>query len=157
VLVAGGNSGFDYLASAELYDPASGTWTSTRSLATEREAHTVTLLPSNKVLVARGLNNSDFVASAELYDVGLEFSSLWRPKIATATLRLSSGNRLFLAGSSFQGISQASGGNNQDSSTNYRSYSCVASIAARSSSCSPIRSAGGRTQGLPLFPSDVFL
>ena len=36
VLVAGGITSSGYLASAELYDPASGTWTATGSLATAR-------------------------------------------------------------------------------------------------------------------------
>src|SRR4029077_5354145 len=53
VLVAGGyNSTFLYLASAELYDPASRTWADTGSLNTPREVHTATLLPNGKVLVA---------------------------------------------------------------------------------------------------------
>jgi hypothetical protein len=42
VLVAGGYNG-GYLASAELYNPASGTWTATGSLATGRASHTATL------------------------------------------------------------------------------------------------------------------
>ena len=53
VLVAGGSNGSD-LSSAELYDPASGTWTATGSLGTARSFHTATLLPNGKVLVAGG-------------------------------------------------------------------------------------------------------
>ncbi len=56
VLVAGGSS--CVLASAELYDPASGTWTATGSLATARDLHTATLLPNGKVLVAGGFDST---------------------------------------------------------------------------------------------------
>jgi hypothetical protein len=120
VLVAGG-VGDNYVerASAELYDPASGIWTETASLATARDGYTATLLPNGKVLAAGGTNLSGSLASVELYDVGLGFSSLWQPEIATATLRFTSGHHLRLTGSRFQGISQASGDNYQDSSSNY--------------------------------------
>src|SRR5438132_1342134 len=43
VLVAGGQ-GFNYLSSAELYNPSTGTWTLTGSLHTARALHTATLL-----------------------------------------------------------------------------------------------------------------
>jgi Galactose oxidase, central domain len=56
VLVAGGDGfSFGNLASAELYDPASGTWTATGSLNTGRDYHTATLLQNGKVLVAGGV------------------------------------------------------------------------------------------------------
>ena len=58
-----------WLASAELYDPASGTWTATGSLNTARYQHTATLLPNGKVLVAGGINSGiGYLTSAELYD-----------------------------------------------------------------------------------------
>src|SRR5438105_2118130 len=67
VLVAGGTNCNLNLASAEPYDPASGTWTATGSLGTARFAPTATLLPNGKVLVAGG-DGGDDLASAELYD-----------------------------------------------------------------------------------------
>ena len=57
-----------YLSSAERYDPATGSWSSTGSLGTAREFHTATLLPSGKVLVAGGYNGGGSLNSAELYD-----------------------------------------------------------------------------------------
>ena len=70
VLVAGGYMSWvwQFLSSAELYDPAVGTWTATGSLGTGRDAHTATLLPYGKVLVAGGSGNSGILNSAELYD-----------------------------------------------------------------------------------------
>ena len=56
-----------FLHSAELYDPATGTWTATGSLAAARYYHTATLLPNGKVLVAGGYNGV-YLTSAELYD-----------------------------------------------------------------------------------------
>jgi hypothetical protein len=114
VLVAGG---FGPLANAKLYDPASGTWAVTRNLVNARFLHTATLLPNGKVLVTGGLGTAGYLTRAELYDVGLGFSSVWKPKIDH--WKLIDGKRLFLSGSLFQGISQASGGNTQDSSSNY--------------------------------------
>src|SRR5439155_1128101 len=71
VLVAGGrlqSSSGPPSTSAELYDPASGTWTATGSLNTARYLHTANLLPNGKVLVAGGYDNTNggALASPEL-------------------------------------------------------------------------------------------
>src|SRR2546429_89564 len=60
VLVAGGNNGSINLASAEIYNPATGTWSVTGALATASSDNTATLLANGKVLVA--------AHDAELYD-----------------------------------------------------------------------------------------
>ena len=64
VLIAGGWPG---ITSAELYDPATGTWTVTGSLNTARQGHTATLLANGTVLVAGGMNTGT-ITSAEIYD-----------------------------------------------------------------------------------------
>src|SRR5205823_2832090 len=78
VLIAGGGSreywfgGYSY--SAELYDPASGTWNYTGSLRERRGSHTATLLQDGQVLVAGGIYDPGsppyqaYLQTAELYD-----------------------------------------------------------------------------------------
>ena len=56
------------MASAELYDPATGTFTVTGSMTAARIAHTATLLNNGMGLIAGGESAGSFVASAELYD-----------------------------------------------------------------------------------------
>jgi hypothetical protein len=71
VLVAGGKNVLaSVLATTELYDPASETWSATGSLVFTRWTHTATLMPNGKVLVAGGFGSSTGgeLASAELYD-----------------------------------------------------------------------------------------
>lgn len=71
VLVAGGcaDSGCSTeTATAELYDPITGSWTDTVSMNEARVEHTATLLPNGKVLVVGGKSGSSVLASAELYD-----------------------------------------------------------------------------------------
>jgi Kelch motif/Galactose oxidase, central domain len=59
---------FNVLNNAELYDPASGTWSMTASLNTPRSNYTATPLPGGKVLVAGGQTRNNALSSAELYE-----------------------------------------------------------------------------------------
>lgn len=77
VLVAGGNAGDDLVVpsnSAELYDPSTGTWSTTGNLNSGHASHTATLLQNGKVLVAGGLECFSYFEpcfahkNAELYD-----------------------------------------------------------------------------------------
>lgn len=78
VLVAGGmlqlrSGGIMYQFpqnTAEIYDPATGTFANTGSMGFTRWGHTSTLLPNNKVLVVAGANRVGYpeLNSAELFD-----------------------------------------------------------------------------------------
>ena len=71
VLLAGGFGGRDgntFLASAELYDPATGTFASTGSMGVPRNGHTATALQDGRVLIAGGGESDHTQASAELFE-----------------------------------------------------------------------------------------
>lgn len=77
VLIAGGaTEGFQPLASAELYDPSTGTFSPAGDMTAPRSAHTATLLANGKVLIMGGAQSQSAVmsgwaangVSAELYD-----------------------------------------------------------------------------------------
>ena len=72
VLAAGGDGAAGILSSAELYNPATGTWTVTGSMNIPREDHAATLLENGEVLVVGGITNSTNTptATAELYNPG---------------------------------------------------------------------------------------
>jgi hypothetical protein len=108
VLVAGGTiNGTDPLASAELFDPATGFWTLASPLPTPRAFHTATLLPNGKVLVVGGGSGThhgdNSIPGAELYDpTSGSWTNTGAPNIPrgaghTATL-LSDGRVLVVAG-----------------------------------------------------------
>ena len=95
VLVAGGAgtcsprcSNLAY-GSAELYDPATGKWSTTGSLS-RRYGHSATLLPNGQVLVAGGINfgpdigHISYLNSAEVYDPVTE---KWRPTGSLTIIR----------------------------------------------------------------------
>jgi hypothetical protein len=72
VLIAGGleydasSDSYNILASAELYDPVTETFTPVGNMSTERGQHTATLLRDGRVLIAGGIALDG--ASAEIYD-----------------------------------------------------------------------------------------
>lgn len=119
VLVAGGYTdpvtsanAQPVLTGAELYDPATGTWTPTGSMNTRRALHVAQLLPNGKVLVAGGRTcdqppptacNSTFTTNtAELYDPA---TGVWTPtasmnnnRTTTAAVLMSDGRVMVPAG-----------------------------------------------------------
>ncbi len=71
VLIAGGFQQAipsTILASAELYDPATGKFTPTGSMTASRAGHSAVLLADGKVLIAAGRNATEDLVAAELYD-----------------------------------------------------------------------------------------
>lgn len=79
VLVAGGYTGplgSIGLASAELFDPATSTWTAAAAMHAPRAAHTATLLNNDKVLVVAGRSTGGDSTSAEIYD---PIANSWSP------------------------------------------------------------------------------
>jgi hypothetical protein len=120
VLIAGGvfytgtppyNLVANFLASAELYDPATGSFTLTGSLKTARAGQSATVLGNGNVLLAAGQNggaNAGYLASAELYNPATgKFTvtgSLNTPRILHKAHLLASGDVLIVAGNHFGSI-----------------------------------------------------
>jgi hypothetical protein len=107
VLVAGGFAGTqfpdpDSTATAELYDPATGTWAATGSMSSPRAAHSAILLPNGKVLVVGGFHQNVPVLTAELYDPATGTWSLTgamaTPRASFAATALGNGEVLALGG-----------------------------------------------------------
>ena len=68
VLVAGGQGGTTILATAQLFDATTGSFTPTGHMRTARRDQTATLLADGRVLIAGGNGATGPLASAELYD-----------------------------------------------------------------------------------------
>lgn len=68
VLVAGGSGNAGQVATAELYDPATGTWAATGAMGLARQRATATRLADGRVLVAGGQSGFAAQASSELFN-----------------------------------------------------------------------------------------
>jgi len=105
-LIVGGvqNAGFrSQLASAEIYDPASGTFSATGSMSTPREGHTATMLRDGRVLIVGGSSNGvRSLDSAEIYDPSSGTFSptghLHQPRVAHVAALLGTGKVLIAGG-----------------------------------------------------------
>ncbi|HUP70594.1 MAG TPA: kelch repeat-containing protein [Acidimicrobiales bacterium] len=106
VLVAGGKAaGGTVLATAELYDPLSGSWRTTRALATARAGHAAVSLADGRLMVTGGVGaDGRALASTEIYDAG---AGTWRDGGSMVTARqqhtatlLGSGGSILVTGGS---------------------------------------------------------
>lgn len=70
VLAAGGyqRPPLTFLATADLYDPATGSWSPTGTMATAKAQGATALLPDGTVLAAGGVSAGGFVRAIERYD-----------------------------------------------------------------------------------------
>ena len=114
VLVVGGgsdaSSAFKSTNTAEIFDPATGNWALTASMASSRALHTATLLADGKVLVTGGASTyhgskGTVRATAEIYDPK---TASWRaaaplsvPRYHHTAVLLSDGRVLIAGGWSF--------------------------------------------------------
>ena len=65
LVTGGGNPDGPFLASAEIFDPETGVWTSAGSMTESRSQHTATLMADGRVLVVGGRGKRQ---SSEVYD-----------------------------------------------------------------------------------------
>jgi N-acetylneuraminic acid mutarotase len=116
VLVAGGCTSYNVngcvavTTAAELYDPTTGTWTSTGAMRAGRMAMTGTVLPNAKALIAGGQTAaSDALGSSELYNpVTGTFSLTGRlitPRSGHTATLLKNGFVLMAGGENVNGVS----------------------------------------------------
>jgi hypothetical protein len=104
VLVVGGSVGLNSPTTptntAELYDPATGTWAVTGSMVNPRRYHTATLLPNGKVFVSGGWNLG-FITYGEIYNPATgtwTTDATYSPRRFAGTATLLTNGKVLLAG-----------------------------------------------------------
>jgi N-acetylneuraminic acid mutarotase len=106
VLVTGGQNAGAALAAAEVYDPAANSWTSVSSMASAREAHTLTVLADGRILAAGGASAGVVLAACEVFTPA---TGAWANAAAMAGARANhiaapiSGDQVLVAGGYAQG------------------------------------------------------
>jgi Carboxypeptidase regulatory-like domain/Kelch motif/Galactose oxidase, central domain len=90
-----------FLSSAELFDPATGSWTPTGSMGSARASHRTTQLATGNVLVIGGFSGITYLNTAEIYDsLAGAFSpvgNMNETRVAHTATRLADG-RVLIAG-----------------------------------------------------------
>src|SRR5687767_4284541 len=98
------------IASAEIFDPTTNTFTPTSDMNEPRNGHPATLLPNGKVLLAGGWNQQGRTATAELYDPQsgtFEYAgSLMAPRQGLTATLLKNGQVLIAGGDSARNTPQ---------------------------------------------------
>ena len=123
VLVAGGATGWssgEILASVEVYDPITGTWSASAPMTAGHAAHTSTFLLDGRLLIAGGYEE-DWTPSTDtqLYDPGLVIYEAWQPVVLSSSEPME-GETMTLTGTGFRGFQggEAAGGGTYSTPTN---------------------------------------
>jgi Kelch motif/Galactose oxidase, central domain len=103
LLVAGGSASTT-LASAEIFDPATGTFGTTGSMTTARTGHAAAVLAGGDVFVAGGSGGSGYLASTEIFDpttgIWTVGPSMAQPRVGHTATVILSGEILLVGGKS---------------------------------------------------------
>jgi hypothetical protein len=103
VLVAGGRAASGLpIRSAELFDPANGTWTAAAGLIEARAGHSAIRLDDGRVLIAGGSRGADEAPNGEIFDPATNgFTAagpMVSPRFGQAAAKMADGRVLFAGG-----------------------------------------------------------